>query len=178
MSCRRPSSLSCSATPLSSFHSAEFASGTKYGIPFPVFARAATVPSVECAGLMRARWRAACRDPVVDGGEPSHILQAVIRLADAARRRHGRAHHDRVGVVPAVLGLNLFIIYRAWTCCGRWKTGGALRLVMTGLLLGGPCRGQRPRAPARPTGKFRTSASSAGLRALAPARSASGRRSR
>ena len=82
--------------------------GTKYGIPFPVFARAAygTLGS-NVPALMRAL--VACGWFGIQawiGGEALHTFFTDDHpgLADAARRRLRRPHHDRVAVVPAVLG--------------------------------------------------------------------------
>ena len=82
--------------------------GTKYGIPFPVFARAAygTLGS-NLPALMRAL--VACGWFGIQawiGGEALHTFftSVIPGLADAARRRLRRPHDDRVALVPAVLG--------------------------------------------------------------------------
>ena len=103
--------------------------GTKYGIPFPVFARAAygTIGS-NLPALMRAL--VACGWFGIQawiGGEALHTLlherscPGWPTLLGAGLRR---PHHDRVALVPALLGhQHLHHLPRAWTCCAQSRTG-------------------------------------------------------
>ena len=130
--------------------------GTKYGIPFPVFARAAygTIGS-NLPALMRAI--VACGWFGIQawiGGEALQTFFAAIdpRLAAAARQRLRRPHDDGMAVVPALLGpQRLHHLPRDGPAALGRELGRALRPGDDGgaARLGGAA-GQRPRTAPRP----------------------------
>ena len=137
--------------------------GTKYGIPFPVFARAAygTIGS-NLPALMRAL--VACGWFGIQawiGGEALNTFFANVApgLADAPRRRLRRPHDDRVALVPALLGpQHLHHLPRHGPAAARRELGRAVR---AGHDRGAPRLGdlarRRPRpAPRASPGKFTT----------------------
>ena len=103
--------------------------GTKYGIPFPVFARAAygTIGS-NIPALMRAI--VACGwfgiQAWIGGEALQHVLHERRSRAGTTLLGAGfeRPHDDRVDLVPALLGpQHRDHLSRAWTCCARSRTG-------------------------------------------------------
>ena len=130
--------------------------GTKYGIPFPVFARAAygTFGS-NLPALMRAL--VACGWFGIQawiGGEALQTFFAslVPGLADAARRRLPAATPPPSGSRSCCSGASTSSSSTAaWTCCALVENWAApFVLVMTGGAAGvGRARGPRPRAAAR-----------------------------
>ena len=102
--------------------------GTKYGIPFPVFARAAygtlgsNVPAmlralVACGWFGIQAW--------IGGEAVEHVLQNDRAwLADAARRGLRRTYDDGMAVVRSCSGASTSTSSTAaWICCARWRTG-------------------------------------------------------
>ena len=141
--------------------------GTKYGIPFPVFARAAygTLGS-NVPALMRAL--VACGWFGIQawiGGEALHTLFTSLvpgwpALLGAGLRR---PHHHGVAVVPAVLGAqHRDHLPRHEPAAPRRELGSAVRAGDDGRARGvGAARGGRPRpAAARSRGDSRRSLSS------------------
>ena len=136
--------------------------GTKYGIPFPVFARAAygTIGS-NLPALMRAL--VACGWFGIQawiGGEALHTFftHRRARLADAARRRLRRATRRPSGSRSCSSGGSTSSSSTAaWTCCARVENWAApFVLVMTGAAARGGRSGARTasgRCCAQP-GKF------------------------
>ena len=133
--------------------------GTKYGIPFPVFARAAygTIGS-NLPALMRAL--VACGWFGIQawiGGEAlntffANVIPGWPTLLGAGLRR---PHDDRVAVVPALLGpQHLHHLSRHGPAAGRRELGGAVRARDD---RGAPRLGDlaraRPRAAARGAGQ-------------------------
>ena len=130
--------------------------GTKYGIPFPVFARAAygTLGS-NLPALMRAL--VACGWFGIQawiGGEALHTFFTALMpgLADAARQP-GSADTRPTEWLSFLLfwGLNIFIIYRGMDLLRKVENWAApFVLVMTAVLLVvGDLQSQRPRTAAR-----------------------------
>ena len=89
-------------------------------------------------------------------GSAAHVLQdRRARLGDAARRRDRRAHDDRVGVVPAVLGPeHLHHLSRHGPAARGGELGGAVRARHDRrAAVVGRVERQRPRAAARAAGQ-------------------------
>ena len=116
--------------------------GTKYGIPFPVFARAAygTIGS-NLPALMRAL--VACGWFGIQawiGGEALNTFFANVipRLADAPRRRRSADTRTTEWISFLLFwGLNIFVIYRGMDLLRRVENWAApFVLVMTAALLG------------------------------------------
>ena len=133
--------------------------GTKYGIPFPVFARVAygTIGS-NLPALMRAL--VACGWFGIQawiGGEAMHTFFTALVPGWPQLLGSGIAGHTTTEWLSFLLfwGLNVFIIYRGMDLL-RWVENWAAPfvLVMTACAARlGRATGQRPRPAARPAGK-------------------------
>ena len=140
--------------------------GTKYGIPFPVFARAAygTVGS-NLPALMRAL--VACGWFGIQAWIGGQALQTFFATSFPAGRRcsaAGFGGHTPTEWMSFLLfwALNILIIYRGMDLVRQFENWAApFVLVMTAVLLGvGDLARGRPRAAARRAGQVRARSAS------------------